>query len=84
MPLPTVDEIPWAIAVPKGEADFARLIGDIVGDWHREGKLIAVVEQWGVRPSDFLTRMRIIWTEKAGDTFVCRRFKNGDLPEKCR
>lgn len=87
MPLPTVDEIPWAIAVPLKEekAPLGLLVSDAIADWHRSGKLITIVKKWGLDPIPYLSRMNAIWSEKEGDTYLCQRSATGEiLPEKCR
>ena len=56
MAMPSILHTPWAVAVRKGEAGAAlgRFASDLVADWHRSGRLVALQAKWGLPPSDFL------------------------------
>jgi polar amino acid transport system substrate-binding protein len=59
MPLVTEDEQARSIAVPLAELNgpHGRLMHDIVLDWHKSGKLLALEKKWGIKPSPFLEDM---------------------------
>jgi len=56
--LEPIDEIPWAIAVRKDEADseLSKELSDIVARWHRTGYLLETAEKWGLGSNPFLNR----------------------------
>ena len=64
MAMPSILHTPWAVAVRKGEADAAlgRFASDLVADWHRSGRLIALQAKWGLPPSDFLSAQQGQWS----------------------
>lgn len=59
MPLPTIDPQPWGVAVPleEKEGTYGKFVSNVVVDWHRSGKLIALQKKWGLKPSPFLQEM---------------------------
>ncbi len=56
MPLPTEDDNPWALAVPKAEENcvFGRFMSGMQYAWHRDGTLIALEKKWGIQPTNYL------------------------------
>jgi polar amino acid transport system substrate-binding protein len=56
MPMPTEDDNPWALAVPKGEEDciFGRFMSGMQYNWHADGTLVALEEKWGIQPTAYL------------------------------
>ncbi len=58
MPLPTEDDNPWALAVPKDEQDcvFGRFMSGMQYNWHRDGRLVELEAKWGIQPSAYLVR----------------------------
>jgi polar amino acid transport system substrate-binding protein len=57
MPLETIDDAPWGLAVQHGEDNFYEFMSDTVADWHRTGKIIELEEEYGVEPIPFTRRM---------------------------
>ncbi len=58
MPLPTEDDNPWALAVPKAEQNcvFGRFMSGMQYNWHKDGTLIELEKKWGIQPTAFVTR----------------------------
>lgn len=87
MPLKPVLVVPWSIAVARSPeaASLARLIGDLVADWHRQGTLIELERKWGLPPSDFLVEQRELWSRRdENGAHVCARLADGSWPAACR
>jgi polar amino acid transport system substrate-binding protein len=87
MPLPGLLLSPWAIAIPQGEegGEFDRLVGDAVADWHRAGLLIALEQEWQLKPSAFVRRAHELWSAKdPSGAYVCARGADGRWPTACR
>lgn len=58
MPMPTEDDNPWALAVPKAEQDcvFGRFMSGMQYNWHRDGTLIELEKKWGIQSTAFVQR----------------------------
>lgn len=56
MPMPTEDDNPWGLAVPKAEQScvFGRFMSGMQYNWHKDGTLIALEEKWGIQPTAYL------------------------------
>ncbi|MBC6417157.1 MAG: transporter substrate-binding domain-containing protein [Rhodospirillales bacterium] len=56
MPLPTEDDNPWALAVPKAEENcvFGRFMSGMQYNWLKDGTLIELEKKWGIQPTGFL------------------------------
>ena len=87
MPLPTLDEIGWAIGIRQQAlgSDLDRLLSDAVADWHREGLLLELEAKWGIKQTGFLLEMNRLWraSDSAGE-LLCRRGADGAFPAECR
>jgi polar amino acid transport system substrate-binding protein len=59
MPLETILEEPWGIAVRLEERDGAwgKFVSGVIEDWHRSGRLIELEKKWNIPPSAFLKKM---------------------------
>jgi polar amino acid transport system substrate-binding protein len=57
MPLETIDDASWGLAVRHGEDNFYEFMSETVADWHRTGKIIELEEKYGVEPIAFTRRM---------------------------
>ncbi|MDA9982688.1 transporter substrate-binding domain-containing protein [Gammaproteobacteria bacterium] len=58
MPMPTEDDNPWALAVPKAEQNcvFGRFMSGMQYNWHRDGTLVELEKKWGIQPTAFLAK----------------------------
>ena len=56
MPMPTEDDNPWALAVPKAEQNcvFGRFMSGMQYNWHRDGTLVDLEKKWGIQSTAFL------------------------------
>lgn len=57
MPLPTIDDAPWGLAVPLGEDEFAAFMSDMIVDWHKTGRILELESEWGVTNTPFAKQM---------------------------
>ncbi|OAB56700.1 ABC transporter substrate-binding protein [Phormidium willei BDU 130791] len=62
MPLETIDDAPWGVAVKQGETRFARFMSGMVVDWHVTGRIIELEESYGLTPVPFTKRMHEIFS----------------------
>lgn len=59
-PLPTEDEVGWAIGVPLAERDgaFGKAVSAIIAELARSGRLQELEKKWNLPPSPFLVQLR--------------------------
>jgi polar amino acid transport system substrate-binding protein len=57
MPLPTIDDAPWGLAVQLGEANFAALMSEMIIGWHQSGRILELETKWGVANTPFAKAM---------------------------
>jgi polar amino acid transport system substrate-binding protein len=57
MPLPTIDDAPWGLAVKLGETKFAELMSGMIKGWHKSGRIIELEKKWGVANTPFAKAM---------------------------
>jgi polar amino acid transport system substrate-binding protein len=57
MPLPTIDDAPWGLAVQLGEDNFAALMSEMIIDWHKSGRILELETKWGVANTPFAKAM---------------------------
>lgn len=57
MPLPTIDDAPWGVAVRKGEPALAALMSGMVVKWHLSGRIIELEQKYGLEPTPFAQKM---------------------------
>ena len=57
MPLKTIDDAPWGIAVAKGEDAFAEMMSETIEDWHKSGRILELESKYGVPATPFATKM---------------------------
>ena len=59
MPLETILEEPWGIAVKLEERDgpWGKFVAEQIADWHRTGRIIELEKKWNIPASAFLKRM---------------------------
>ena len=57
MPLPTVSEAPWGMAVAQGNPAFRDFLNDVAKDWHRKGTIVALEKKWGIKPTAWVQGM---------------------------
>ena len=57
MPLETIDDAPWGLAVALGEDNFGQLMSDMIVDWHKTGRILELETKWGVTNTPFAKAM---------------------------
>ncbi len=57
MPLKTIDDAPWGVAVKHGEDAMARFMSGMVVHWHTTGRIVELEEKHGIEPVPFTRRM---------------------------
>jgi polar amino acid transport system substrate-binding protein len=57
MPLPTIDDAPWGLAVKLGETKFHKMMEGMIKDWHKSGRILALETKWGVTNTPFAKAM---------------------------
>jgi polar amino acid transport system substrate-binding protein len=57
MPLQTIDDAPWGVAVKHGEEAMARLMSGMIVHWHTTGRIVELEEEYGIEPVPFTRKM---------------------------
>ncbi len=57
MPLPTIDDAPWGLAVKLGEDRFHEMMNDMIVEWHKTGRILELETKWGVENTPFAMDM---------------------------
>ncbi len=57
MPLKSILEDPWGIAVKLGEESFYKFMSEMIVDWHRTGRIVALEKKYGMGNTAFAVRM---------------------------
>lgn len=57
MPLPTIDDAPWGLAVMKGEDAFAALMSGMIVKWHISGRILDLETKYGLEQTPFAKKM---------------------------
>ena len=64
MPLQTIDDKPWGVAVKKGETRMANFMSGMVVEWHTSGRIIELEKKYGVDPIPFTRDMHEFFRSK--------------------
>lgn len=57
MPLETIDDAPWGLAVALGEDAFAEYMSEMVTGWHASGRILELETEYGVPNTPFALKM---------------------------
>ena len=57
MPLETIDDNPWGVAVAHGEERFAAFMSAMVREWHKTGRILELETQYGLANTPYARRM---------------------------
>ena len=57
MPLPTIDDAPWGLAVKLGETRFHDMMKEMIEGWHKSGRILDLETKWGVANTPFAKAM---------------------------
>jgi len=63
MPLPTIDDAPWGLAVAKGENAFAALMSGMIVKWHLSGRILELETKYGLEQTPFAKKMHQLFLE---------------------
>ncbi len=57
VPLETLAEAPWGMAIRFNNPDFQDLLSKATIDWHRKGTIAALEKKWGIKPTKWVRMM---------------------------
>jgi polar amino acid transport system substrate-binding protein len=57
MPLQTIDDAPWGLAVQHGEDNFYAFMAEVIADWHKSGIILELETEYGVENTPFALAM---------------------------
>ena len=57
MPLPTIDDAPWGLAVQLGDQAFHDIMHEMIVNWHKSGRIIELEKKYGVNNTPFALAM---------------------------
>ncbi len=57
MPLATIDDAPWGLAVREGETKFHDLMNGMIVGWHKSGRILDLEKKFGLENTPFAVRM---------------------------
>lgn len=57
MPLETIDDAPWGLAVRHGEHRLYGMVSELIQKWHGSGRILELEKKWGVKNTPFALRM---------------------------
>jgi polar amino acid transport system substrate-binding protein len=63
MPLPTIDDAPWGLAVAKSQPAFAALMSGLVVKWHVSGRILELEEKYGLEQTPFAKKMHQLFID---------------------
>lgn len=63
MPLPTIDDAPWGLAVGHGEYRFYGLMSKMIMDWHKSGRILELEKKFGVVNTPFAVKWNKWWNK---------------------
>jgi len=59
MPLKSVLEDPWGLAVKLGEESFYKLMSGMIVDWHRTGRIVELEKKYGMGNTSYALQMQV-------------------------
>jgi polar amino acid transport system substrate-binding protein len=57
MPLPTIDDAPWGLAVTEGDKEFHAIMAGMIENWHKSGRILELETKYGVPNTPFAKAM---------------------------
>lgn len=61
MPLPTIDDAAWGLAVKHGDKDLHDFMAEMIRGWHASGRILELEKKWGVANTPFAKHMHAEW-----------------------
>jgi polar amino acid transport system substrate-binding protein len=56
-PLPSIEVVPWGVAVAKDDPKFEAYMSGVVKDWHKTGLILELEKKYGIPQSEFAKKM---------------------------
>jgi len=56
-PLPSIEVVPWGVAVAKDDPKFNAFMSDVVKDWHKTGLILSLEKKYQIPQSDYAKKM---------------------------
>ena len=56
-PLPSIEVVPWGVAVAKDDPKFLDYMSGVVKDWHKTGLILTLEKKYGIPQSEFAKKM---------------------------
>jgi polar amino acid transport system substrate-binding protein len=56
-PLPSIEAIPWGVAVAKDDPKFYAYMSDVIKDWHKSGLILSLEKKYGIPTSEYAKKM---------------------------
>lgn len=57
LPLPSLNEQPWVMLVPKQQELLKMQVSDVLVEWHRSGMLLELQKKWAIPASAYLENL---------------------------
>lgn len=57
MPLTSIKQTPWGLAIKLGEDDFKHYLKSVVIDWHQTGFILQLEKNYGIKTNPFALKM---------------------------
>jgi len=85
MPLPTLFNVLWSIALAPSERAGAleKIVSKQIIDWHRTGVLQSLEGKWGIPATAYLKEMRELWQRKTDGKWYCGEEITASTPAEC-
>jgi polar amino acid transport system substrate-binding protein len=64
MPLKSILEDPWGLAVKLGEENFYKFMSEMVKEWHRSGRIVALEKKYGMANTGYALQMQAQFNKK--------------------
>lgn len=61
MPLYSIKQTPWGLAVKLGEEEFKDYLKDVVIDWHKTGFILALEKEHNIKTTPFALKMHNLY-----------------------
>lgn len=56
-PLPSIEVVPWGVAVAKDDSKFMAFMSDVVKDWHKSGLILNLEKKYQIPQSEYAKKM---------------------------
>lgn len=57
MPLQTIDDAPWGLAVAHGQYCLYGIMSKLIMDWHKSGRILELEKKYGIKNTPFAIKM---------------------------